>query len=33
MYKEEAPRSELLGSRWWLGEGEGRATARLLVAN
>jgi hypothetical protein len=32
-YMEEAPRSELLGSRWWLGEGEGSAVAHLLVSN
>jgi hypothetical protein len=33
MYREEASRSELLGSRRRLGECEGRAAARLLVAN
>jgi hypothetical protein len=32
-YREEAPRTELLGSRRRLGEGERRATSRLLVAN
>jgi hypothetical protein len=32
-YREEAPRTELLGSRWRIGEGERRATTRLLVAN
>jgi hypothetical protein len=32
-YREEVPRTELLGSRRWLREGERRATARLLVAN
>jgi hypothetical protein len=32
-YREEAPRTELLGSRWRLGEGERRAATRLLVAN
>jgi hypothetical protein len=32
-YREEAPCSELLGSRRRLGFGEGRATARFLVAN
>ena len=32
-YSEEAPRSELLGSRRWPGEGEGRATASLLMSN
>jgi hypothetical protein len=33
MYREEAPRSGLLGSRRRLGEGEGREAARLLVAS
>jgi hypothetical protein len=32
-YREEAPRTELLGSRWRLREGKRRAAARLLVAN
>ena len=32
-YREEAPRTELLGSRRRLGEGERRAATRLLVAN
>jgi hypothetical protein len=32
-YREETPRTELLGSRRRLGEGERRATTRLLVAN
>jgi hypothetical protein len=32
-YREEAPRTELLGSRRRLGEGERRATTRFLVAN
>jgi hypothetical protein len=32
-YREEAPCSELLGSRRWLGKGKGRAAARLLVVN
>jgi hypothetical protein len=32
-YREEAPRTELLGSRRRLREGERRAAARLLVAN
>jgi hypothetical protein len=32
-YREEALRTELLGSRRWLREGKRRATARLLVAN
>jgi hypothetical protein len=32
-YREEALHSEVLGSRWWLGEGEERASARLLMAN
>jgi hypothetical protein len=33
-YREEAPRTELLGSRRWLGEGERRAAAAgLQVAN
>jgi hypothetical protein len=32
-YWEEAPRTELLGSRRRLGEGERRATTRLLVAD
>jgi hypothetical protein len=32
-YREEAPRTELLGSRRWLCEGERRATAHFLVAN
>ena len=32
-YREEAPRTELLGSRRRLGEGEKRAATRLLVAN
>jgi hypothetical protein len=32
-YREEAARTELLGSRWRLREGERRAAARLLVAN
>ena len=32
-YREEAPRTELLGSRRRLGEGERRAVTRLLVAN
>jgi hypothetical protein len=31
-YREEASRSELLGSWRRLGEGEGQAAARLLVA-
>jgi hypothetical protein len=31
-YREEAPRTELLGSWWRLREGERRATAHLLVA-
>jgi hypothetical protein len=33
MYREEAPRSELLGSRRWLSEGEGQAAAHSLVKN
>jgi hypothetical protein len=32
-YREEAPRTELLGSRRRLGEGERRAATRLLVAD
>jgi hypothetical protein len=33
-YREEAPRTELLGSRWRLGKGERRAAAASsLVAN
>jgi hypothetical protein len=32
-YREETPRTELLGSRRQLGEGERRAARRLLVAN
>jgi hypothetical protein len=32
-YREEAPRTELLGSRRRLGEAERRAATRLLVAN
>jgi hypothetical protein len=32
-YREEAPRTELLGSRQRIREGERRAAARLLVAN
>jgi hypothetical protein len=32
-YREEAPRTELLGSRRRLREGERRAAACLLVAN
>jgi hypothetical protein len=32
-YREETPRTELLGSRRRLGEGERRAATRLLVAN
>jgi hypothetical protein len=32
-YREEAPRTELLGSRRRLGEGERRAATHLLVAN
>jgi hypothetical protein len=32
-YREEAPRTKLLGSRRRLCEGERRAAARLLVAN
>jgi hypothetical protein len=32
-YREEAPRTELLGSRWRLREGERRAAACLLVMN
>jgi hypothetical protein len=32
-YREEAPRTELLGSRRRLCEGKRRATAHLLVAN
>jgi hypothetical protein len=32
-YREEAPRTELLGLRRRLGEGERRAATRLLVAN
>jgi hypothetical protein len=32
-YREEAPRTKLLGSRRRLGEGERRAASRLLVAN
>jgi hypothetical protein len=33
MYREEALRTELLGSRRWLSEGERRATTCFLVAN
>jgi hypothetical protein len=32
-YREEAPRTELLGSRRRLGEGERRVATRLLVAD
>jgi hypothetical protein len=32
-YREEARRTELLGSRRRLGDGERRAATRLLVAN
>lgn len=32
-YREEAPRTELLGSRRRLGEGERRAATRFLMAN
>jgi hypothetical protein len=32
-YREEASRTELLGSRRWLRDGERRAAARLLVVN
>jgi hypothetical protein len=32
-YREEAPRTELLGLRWWLVEGERRVAACLLEAN
>jgi hypothetical protein len=32
-YREEVSHTELLGSRRRLGEGERRATTRLLVAN
>jgi hypothetical protein len=32
-YREEAPCTELLGSRRRLGEGERRVATRLLVAN
>jgi hypothetical protein len=32
-YMEEALRSDLLVSRWQLGESEGSAVARLLVSN
>jgi hypothetical protein len=32
-YREETPRTELLGSRRRLGEGERRAATRLLVEN
>jgi hypothetical protein len=33
IYWEEAPHSELLGSRWRLGEGEGQAATCLVVVN